>query len=116
VAFARDRSTFTDLAGNGASSAFTRTGWIAGIGLEYGITESGLAKIEYDYLSFGTQLLNFTTATPTAYASITTFERAGGQSGHQLALRLAAIAGAAIADRLGPETDRRPRTPAREPH
>jgi outer membrane immunogenic protein len=72
VAFARDRSTFTDPAGNSASSAFTRTGWIAGIGLEYGIAQNWLAKIEYDYLSFGLQPLNFTTATPTGYASSTT--------------------------------------------
>ncbi len=69
AAFARDRSTVTDLAGNSAISAFTRTGWIAGVGLEYGITQSWSAKIEYDYLSFGSQPLNFTTATPTAYAS-----------------------------------------------
>jgi outer membrane immunogenic protein len=72
AAFARDRSTFADLAGNDASSAFTRSGWIAGIGLEYGITESWLANIEYDYLSFGTQPLNFTTVTPAAYASTAT--------------------------------------------
>jgi outer membrane immunogenic protein len=72
AAFARDRSTFTDLAGNSAISTFTRTGWIAGVGLEYGITQSWSAKIEYDYLSFGSQPLNFTTATPTAYASSAT--------------------------------------------
>jgi outer membrane immunogenic protein len=72
AAFARDRSTFTDLAGNSAASAFTRTGWIAGVGLEYGITQSWSAKIEYDYLSFGSRPLNFTTATPTAYASSAT--------------------------------------------
>lgn len=69
AAFARDRSTFTDLAGHSASSAFTRTGWTAGVGLEYGITANWSAKIEYDYLSFGSQPLNFTTATPTTYAS-----------------------------------------------
>lgn len=72
AAFARDRSTFTDIAGNSAISTFTRTGWIAGVGLEYGITQSWSAKIEYDYLSFGSQPLNFTTATPTAYASSAT--------------------------------------------
>jgi outer membrane immunogenic protein len=68
AAFARDRGTFTDLAGNSASSAFTRAGWIAGIGLEYGISQNWSAKIEHDYLSFGTQPLNFATA----YASSTT--------------------------------------------
>jgi outer membrane immunogenic protein len=72
AAFARDRSTFTDLAGNSASSAFTRTGWTAGVGLEYGITQNWSAKIEYDYLAFGSQPLNFMTATPTAYASSAT--------------------------------------------
>jgi outer membrane immunogenic protein len=69
AAFARDRSTFTDLGGNSASRAFTQTGWTAGIGLEYGITKNWSAKIEYDYLSFGSQPLNFTTATPTTFAS-----------------------------------------------
>jgi outer membrane immunogenic protein len=72
AAFARDRSTFTDLAGNSASSAFMRTGWTAGVGLEYGITNDWSAKIEYDYLSFGAQPLNFATATPTTYASSAT--------------------------------------------
>jgi outer membrane immunogenic protein len=69
VAFARDHGTFTDLAGNSASNAFTRTGWTAGVGLEYGITANWSAKIEYDHLSFGSQPLNFMTATPTTYAS-----------------------------------------------
>lgn len=72
AAFARDRSTFSDPAGISASSAFTRTGWTAGVGLEYGITNNWSAKIEYDYLSFGAQPLNFTTATPTTYASSAT--------------------------------------------
>jgi outer membrane immunogenic protein len=69
AAFARDRGTFTDLAGNSASSAFTRTGWTAGVGLEYGITANWSAKIKYDYLSFGSQPLNFTTAAATTYVS-----------------------------------------------
>jgi outer membrane immunogenic protein len=69
AAFARDHSTFTDLAGNSATSAFTRTGWTAGVGLEYGITQNWSAKLEFDYLSFGFQPMNFTTATPTMYAS-----------------------------------------------
>jgi outer membrane immunogenic protein len=69
VAFARDQSSFTDLAGNSASDAFTRTGWTGGLGLEYGITRNWSAKIEYDYLAFGSQPLNFTTATPTTFSS-----------------------------------------------
>jgi outer membrane immunogenic protein len=69
AAFARDQSGFTDLAGNSASNAFTRTGWTAGVGLEYGITKNWSAKFEYDYLGFGSQQLNFTTATPTTISS-----------------------------------------------
>jgi outer membrane immunogenic protein len=33
----------------------TRTGWTVGTGLEWGITENLSAKIEYDYLDFGTK-------------------------------------------------------------
>ena len=69
AAFARDQSSFTDLAGNSAGDAFTRTGWTAGLGLEYGITRNWSAKIEYDYLAFGSQPLNFATATPTTFSS-----------------------------------------------
>jgi outer membrane immunogenic protein len=69
VAFAQDQSNFTDTFGNGANTAFMRTGWTAGAGLEYGITRNWSAKIEYDYLSFGPQALNFTTATTPLYTS-----------------------------------------------
>jgi outer membrane immunogenic protein len=33
-------------------------GWIAGIGLEYGLTENWSANIEYNYLGFGTKTVN----------------------------------------------------------
>jgi outer membrane immunogenic protein len=69
AAFARDRNSFTDLAGNSASRAFNRAGWTAGVGLEYGITRNWSAKIEYDYLSFGAQPLSLSTVTPTTFAS-----------------------------------------------
>jgi outer membrane immunogenic protein len=69
VAFASDQNGFTDLAGNGARGALTRTGWIAGIGLEYGINANWSAKVEYDYLSFGSQTLNFTTPTTPSYSA-----------------------------------------------
>ena len=69
VAFARDQSGFTDLAGNSANNTFMRTGWTAGAGLEYGITKNWSAKIEYDYLGFGSQALNFTTPTMPSYTS-----------------------------------------------
>jgi outer membrane immunogenic protein len=69
AAFARDRNSFTDLAGNGTSRSVTQTGWTAGVGLEYGISKNWSAKIEYDYLSFGSQPLTFATATPTTFAT-----------------------------------------------
>jgi outer membrane immunogenic protein len=69
VAFARDQNSFTDLAGSSARSVLMRTGWTAGIGLEYGIDANWSAKIEYDYLSFGAQALNFTTPTMPSYST-----------------------------------------------
>jgi outer membrane immunogenic protein len=69
VAFARDQNSFTDIAGNTARNASMRTGWTAGIGLEYGIDANWSAKVEYDYLSFGAQALNFTTPTTPSYST-----------------------------------------------
>jgi outer membrane immunogenic protein len=69
VAFAQDQSSFTDTFANNASTTFMRTGWTAGAGLEYGITKNWSAKIEYDYLGFGSQALNFTTPTTPLYTS-----------------------------------------------
>ena len=69
VAFAQDASSFTDSFANSANTTFMRTGWTAGAGLEYGITRNWSAKIEYDYLNFGSQALNFTTPTTPLYGS-----------------------------------------------
>ena len=69
VAFAQDASSFTDTFANSASTTFMRTGWTVGAGLEYGITRNLSAKIEYDYLGFGSQALNFTTPTTPLYTS-----------------------------------------------
>jgi outer membrane immunogenic protein len=69
LALAQDQSGLTDLAGNSASTSFMRTGWTVGAGLEYGITKNWSAKIEYDYLNFGSQALNFATPLQPAYAS-----------------------------------------------
>jgi opacity protein-like surface antigen len=38
-----------------------RTGWTAGAGLEYALDGNWSAKIEYDYLGFGSKALNFDT-------------------------------------------------------
>jgi outer membrane immunogenic protein len=69
VAFAQDQSSLTDLGGNTAATTFTRTGWTVGAGLEYGISKNWSAKIEYDYLSFASQGLNFSTPLQPAYAT-----------------------------------------------
>jgi outer membrane immunogenic protein len=62
IAFAQNRNTFTDAFGvSAASTNNTRTGWTAGAGLEYALTQNWTAKLEYDYLGFGKETLNFAT-------------------------------------------------------
>jgi outer membrane immunogenic protein len=61
LALAQDQSSLTDLGGNLATSNVLRTGWTAGVGIEYALSENWSAKIEYDYLGFGAQTLNFNT-------------------------------------------------------
>ena len=60
VAFADDKSTFTPVGGPTYTDTFTRTGWTAGAGLEYALSENWTARVEYDYLGFGSKQLNFT--------------------------------------------------------
>jgi outer membrane immunogenic protein len=69
VAFAQDNSSLTDLGGNNSSATFMRTGWTAGAGLEYGLSQNWSAKIEYDYLGFGSKALNFSTPLQPAYTT-----------------------------------------------
>jgi outer membrane immunogenic protein len=61
LAIARDQSSLTDLALNTSSTTLTRTGWTAGAGLEYALNRNWSARLEYDYLGFGSKSLNFTT-------------------------------------------------------
>jgi outer membrane immunogenic protein len=61
LALADDHSSLTDPAGNVSNDTLTRTGWTAGAGLEYALDQNWTARIEYDYLGFGSQNLNFTT-------------------------------------------------------
>jgi outer membrane immunogenic protein len=70
VAFAEDQSSLTNLAGSSASTSFMRTGWTAGAGLEYALDSNWSAKIEYDYLGFGSKALDF--GTPLALTSNST--------------------------------------------
>jgi outer membrane immunogenic protein len=69
VAFAGEQNGFTDLFANSASLNSTRVGWTAGAGLEYALGKNWSARLEYDYLGFGSQALNFTTPTTPSYAS-----------------------------------------------
>jgi outer membrane immunogenic protein len=62
LALANDQSSFTDLGGiTSNNGSITRTGWTVGGGLEYGFDKNWSAKVEYDYLGFGSQTMNFTT-------------------------------------------------------
>ena len=61
LALADDDSTLTDLGGNSSSTSFMRTGWTAGAGLEYALSDNWTAKVEYDYLGFGSEAMNFNT-------------------------------------------------------
>ena len=61
LALAEDNSSLTDTFGNASNTSFLRTGWTAGAGLEYALTRNWSAKIEYDYLDFGSQAMSFTT-------------------------------------------------------
>jgi outer membrane immunogenic protein len=71
VAFAHDINTLTNAAGS-STDALNRTGWTAGAGLEYAISQNWTARVEYDYLGFGSQTLNFanTAATPSASLNV----------------------------------------------
>jgi len=61
LALAQDQSSLTDLGGHTATNSFMREGWTVGAGLEYALDDHWAAKIEYDYLGFGSQALSFTT-------------------------------------------------------
>jgi len=67
VAFANDESSLNDISGGTASTTLTRTGWTAGAGLEYALAQNWTAKIEYDYLGFGSETLNLSTTAFPAY-------------------------------------------------
>jgi len=69
LALAQDNSTFTDTFGNSASNTFMRTGWTVGGGLEYALGSNWTARIEYDYLGFGSQSLSFATPTTPLYST-----------------------------------------------
>lgn len=69
LALAQDDSSFTDTGGNNVSTTFMRTGWTAGAGIEYALTDNILARVEYDYLGFGSKTLDFSTPLQAAYTT-----------------------------------------------
>jgi outer membrane immunogenic protein len=77
LAIADDKSTLTPPGGVTATDTLTRTGWTAGAGLEYALTENWAARVEYDYLDFGSKPLNFT-PTVTSNASLNVQEVKAG--------------------------------------
>lgn len=56
VAWAHDKFSITDIPSGITYANFvqTRWGWMAGAGLEYGLTANWSAKIEYNYMDLGT--------------------------------------------------------------
>jgi outer membrane immunogenic protein len=67
VAFAHVNDGLNDVFGGVASASQTRTGWTAGVGLEYAFAPNWSARIEYDYLGFGSENVNFATVNFSAY-------------------------------------------------
>jgi outer membrane immunogenic protein len=71
VAWDRDRYTISNVALPPLATAFSsslsddRTGWTLGMGIEYAFVNNWSAKLEYDYMDFGTKRGNFP-ATSTA--------------------------------------------------
>jgi outer membrane immunogenic protein len=56
AAFANERNTVTSPFGTASvTSASTPAGWTAGAGIEYAIDPKWSARVEYDYLGFGSQ-------------------------------------------------------------
>jgi outer membrane immunogenic protein len=51
-----------------AAATVTRWGWMVGAGIEYGLAPNWSAKIEYDYMDFGTDRVTFTRAAGAPFA------------------------------------------------
>ena len=62
VAFTRDVADATDGIGGSSTGRFSRTGYVVGGGLEYVFLNNWSARVEYNYLGFGSQLERPTSA------------------------------------------------------
>lgn len=60
-AWTRDKWDGTDGTGGTVTGNFTRSGWMLGAGLEYAIWDNWSAKLEYNYLRFGSITPTLTT-------------------------------------------------------
>jgi outer membrane immunogenic protein len=63
IAFVDEEHQIFPVAGGAAftnSVGDTRTGWMVGVGLEYALWDNWSAKIEYNYMDFGSQNYTFT--------------------------------------------------------
>ena len=89
AAFANDKYELNSIAAYQSNE--TRWGWMVGAGIEYSFTDNWSAKIEYNYLDFGTRAVRFTDTTG-LFVSRYQHPRAHPrrQSRHQLSLRLGA--------------------------
>ena len=68
------------------ATSLLRTGWTAGAGLEYALDENWSAKIEYDYLGFGSKAMNFTTPSLGPVSSNSSSQCSGDQGRDQFPL------------------------------
>lgn len=68
IAFAHDRDSMNDGFFT-ATTSFNRTGWTGGAGVEYALSQNWTAKLEYDYLGFGSESLNLATPTTLSYTT-----------------------------------------------
>lgn len=65
-------TTFLGVTTGGGCGGSTETGWMVGVGAEYGFTPNWSAKIEYNYLDLGTQRTTFAAGGPVIDTDLTT--------------------------------------------
>jgi outer membrane immunogenic protein len=59
VAFTRDRYSTNFYTAPGVELTDSRTGWVVGAGVEYAFAPQWSAKLEYNYMDFGTKSVSF---------------------------------------------------------
>jgi outer membrane immunogenic protein len=64
AAWLHDTQVFSILTAMDASPSGNKWGWTAGAGIEYALTRNWSAKVEYDFMDFGTSNFVFVSAAP----------------------------------------------------